>query len=254
MPEAEAKDADRELPANVTVVPTPCRGQVAQRSFGFSKVSQPFVLQMDDDITLEHDAARRLLSTLQRLGTGNVVAPLYRDSGTGRCLHTYSKGWLRFIQHGYARLVCGAKWGIARMGTISPAGVSYGVDEALCGSDVLETSWVPGGCVLSYREDLVLENFFPFPGKAYCEDLIHSRLRERRGLRMWIDPGAHCHTPEAPAQQFSLKSMADDLRVRRHFVRQYGGSTLYLALWFLADMVRRLIASLLLSVAPKGRR
>ncbi|MFC4313377.1 glycosyltransferase [Steroidobacter flavus] len=244
IPEREAGRVTALQRDNVRVVVTPCRGQVAQRAFGFGQTGQPLVLQMDDDILIEPAHLRALIESLQRLGRGNVVAPIYRDLGT-RCLHTYMRGWSGRVQDVYAAVICGAKWGMRRMGTVSPAGVSYGVDEKLCSEPAVQTEWLPGGCVLSFREDLVTEAFFPFPGKAYCEDLIHSILRRHRGLKLWVLPQLYCQTAAPPPQVLTWKEMRNDLRARRHVVQLAGGSQMRLALWFAADALRRGLRTLL---------
>jgi cellulose synthase/poly-beta-1,6-N-acetylglucosamine synthase-like glycosyltransferase len=249
IPEREAPRAMPLERRNVRVVATPCRGQVAQRAYGFGLVRQPLVLQMDDDILIEPAHLREMIDSLQRLGAGNVVAPIYRDLGT-RCLHTYMGGWSGRVQDIYAAIICGAKWGTRRMGTLSPAGVSYGVDEHLCTAQAVPAEWLPGGCVLSFREDLVTDAFFPFPGKAYCEDLIHSLLRRQRGLKLWVLPKLYCRTAAPPPQMLSWKEMRADLRARRYVVRLAGGSQLRLALWFAADAFRRALRGLL----PRNRQ
>jgi hypothetical protein len=243
IPVAEAPRVAGLAGGNVRVLATSCRGQVAQRAEGFRQCTQNLVLQMDDDIVLEHEHLHAMIESLLQLGPGNVVAPIYRDLTTRRCLHTYAQGGIGRVQNFYAWLLCGARWGVRRMGTVAPAGVSYGVDEVLCTQDKVQTEWVPGGCTLGFREDLITDNFFPFPGKAYCEDLIHSRLRRERGTRLWVLSRVYCMTPAAPPQQFTWASMRADLRVRRHVVRIFGGSTWRLALWFIADVLRRAAAS-----------
>ena len=110
------------------------------------------------------------------------------------------------------------------MGRVTSIGVNYGVDGSQCqGKGSLETDWLPGGCVLSYRTDLITEAFFPFQGKAYCEDIIHSLLRKRRGTRHWVVPGAQCSI-EVPKNDFPDSAWRGAMAARRYYTRLSGGS------------------------------
>jgi glycosyltransferase involved in cell wall biosynthesis len=238
IPEAEAGRAAALRSANVQVMVTPRRGQVAQRAYGLRCVSQPIVLQLDDDILLRPADFDQLMLTLERLGPGNAVAPVICDLNR-RCLHAYRDGLRGWLQSLHATVICGAPWGLKRMGTVSPAGVSYGVSDRYCRTDPVAVDWLPGGCVLSYRQDLVRDSFFPFCGKAYSEDILHSLLRQARGIRSWIVPTSRCMTPPGPAV-VSRKELAADFRVRRHVVRMRGGSMLRFRLSLLSAQLKRM--------------
>ena len=45
---------------NVKIIKTECRGQVAQRAVGFREARCPYVLQLDDDIILDHSCLEEL--------------------------------------------------------------------------------------------------------------------------------------------------------------------------------------------------
>jgi hypothetical protein len=237
---------------NVKIVPTPRRGQVAQRAHGFSRAAEPIVLQLDDDISIAPDDLARLIGALEGLGRGNAVAPLYRDSSTGQCLHAYSsRATVAWLKNVFASVVCGAPWGLKRMGTISPAGTSYGIDPRHCDAELVETQWQPGGCVVCYRDELVVEDYFPFPGKAYCEDAFHSLLRKKRAMRLWVLTTAVCATPAGASDSFDWSAMRADLKVRRQLVEQMGGQAWRLRLWFATEVVRRFLASRISGLARK---
>jgi hypothetical protein len=82
----------------------------------------------------------------------------------------------------YFALFGGMPWGHRKMGSYSnlTCAASYrgGWEQ---GSFVI-AEWLAGGCVLTRRADLITDDFYPFSGKAYCEDLLHSRLRQNRGI------------------------------------------------------------------------
>jgi hypothetical protein len=213
-----------ELPfANVRVIPTACRGQVAQRAVGFELAVHPLILQLDSDVFLLIDTLQALADALESKGPGNAVGPLYVDLATRRFVHEMGDGLSGWLQSVYASVVCGAPWGIKRMGVVTSAGVNYGVDGRFCGTEPFETQWLPGGCVLSFREDLITANFYPQAGKAFCEDVIHSALRARKGVRHWVAAKARCLI-ETP--QFEVDSRSIEARdfARSHVVRVQGGN------------------------------
>lgn len=50
--------------------------------------------------------------------------------------------------------------------------------------------WLPGGCILHRRENLILESYYPFVGKAFGEDLIHSKKLKEKGIQLFVVPEA----------------------------------------------------------------
>jgi glycosyltransferase involved in cell wall biosynthesis len=220
---------------NVRVIITPSRGQVAQRAFGLSQVREPFVMQMDDDIIIEPITIAKLLDTLEELGPGNVVAPLYRNLYNGNYVTSHRKGASKLIINCYHSLVCGAPWGRRRMGKISAAGIGYWVDRELLTIEPFETEWVPGGCALCAIEDLVAENYFPFNGKAFSEDLIHSIFWRKQGIRLWAVPLADCFT-EVKLAPINWETMWADFKPRAYVVRLIQGSMWRLLLWFVSHL------------------
>lgn len=238
IPDEDAFRVNDLAVSNVRVIRTDCRGQVAQRAIGFTHVSNHMVLQLDDDILLNKDALQTLADALNEMGPGNAMSPAFFDSVTGRAIHEVSKGlsgWLYSLGHW---VLCGAPWGANRMGVITAAGINYGVDSKLCGTKPFETQWLPGGCVLSFKEDLIEEKFFPYTGKAYCEDIIHSFLRTKRGIRHWIIPNAHCLV-DAPEPVTNPPAILAQMKAREYFVRLSGRSVWRLALYETLSKVKR---------------
>ena len=242
IPEEDAFRVEGLSFRNVRIIKTPCRGQVAQRAYGLQCVRQLLVLQLDDDVALQPEDLYKLIQALYQLGHGNAVAPIYRDTMSGHSAVECHRGIVGRLQSLYVFLVCDAPWGTNRMGVISPAGIGYYVDEKHCGPGLFETQWQPGGCVLCYRKDLITENYYPFAGKAYCEDLIHSLLWRKRGVRLWALPSAYCMTLIIP-EPFSWSVAKADMRARYYVVRLCGGKAWRLILWYLIYISKRVIFS-----------
>ena len=97
------------------------------------------------------------------------------------------------------------------MGTISKIGTNYGVDVNYMNSALKETEWLPGGCVLHYNNSTIKNNYFPFSGKAFCEDLMHSTLLRQKNIKLWITKNASCKTEHAyfPDNAIEIKQYFD---------------------------------------------
>ena len=229
--------------ANVRLIKTGCKGQVAQRAIGFQQAEQPLVLQLDDDTVLEQDTLASLAEALVRMGPGNALAPVCHIVETGRCSHELGDGLRGWLMNLFTYVVCGAPWGVKRMGVMTAIGTSYGVDGHYCDSSPFPTQWLPGACVLCFKQDLIKDNFFPYSGKAYCEDLIHSLLRVKNGIRLWVIPTVRClmgaTRPEADAPSVQAQRNA-----QRYVVRLKGGPRWRLALYEMLSDLKRAIRSL----------
>lgn len=241
IPEEEAYRVAHLPFPNVRIVKTHCRGQVAQRATGFQQAQQAMVMQLDDDILLEEGSLRILADALCLLGRGNALAPVYYEAVTGRCIHELADGAHGFLMSLYYCVVCGSPWSGKRMGVVTSAGLSFGVDSSHCGEKPFGAQWLPGGCVLCFKDDLITEEFFPYSGKAYCEDLIHSFLRTKRGIRLWVIPSARCLI-DAPESELSPPSISAQLKARRYFVKLSGGSAWRLALYEFFSTLKRALS------------
>lgn len=198
----------------VKIIATEVKGQVKQRAFGFTQVKHGLVLQLDDDILLEKDALFDLVKHIKQLGKGNVVSPVYYGQTTNRCIHELQNG---FVKNLFDYFICAAPWGVGKMGIVTEIGLNYGVDDNFCEEELKQTEWLPGGCVLSFREDLVTEDFFPFTGKAYCEDIFHSYYRKLRGLKLWVATRVRVYIEE-PVPEFNKEAIEKVTSIRRHFL------------------------------------
>jgi hypothetical protein len=219
IPEDHAGKAVHLASGIVKIIPTQVRGQVKQRAYGFTQAKYALVLQTDDDMLFEKDSLRDLVKHLSDAGPGNAVGPVYYGPNTRRCNHELQNGIIKNI---FDCLICGASWGKKKMGTVTSIGLNYGVDDRYCSSDLLQVGWLPGACVLSFRDELITEDFFPFPGKAYCEDLFHSYFRKRKGTKLWIATRVRVYTEE-PVSRLAREIVDKEIPIRRYYVKLTDG-------------------------------
>lgn len=244
IPQGVVPEAQLQEDACLHVLWASCRGQVAQRAQGLAQVRNHYVLQMDDDVMLSPTALEQLFDVCSNATQPMAVAPLFKLCGTGQYLTRYRSNLKGFLQNLSATVIGGAPWGARRMGRIDRSGIPYAVDPDYCNAPLVETEWLPGGCVLCRREDLVCENYYPFPGKAYSEDVIHSVLWRQRGVRLWVAPHIECCTHVVPMPATSSGILAD-YRARAHVISLNGGSLLRCRIWFALFVLRQRLAGLM---------
>lgn len=251
------KDAWGERPLsivpNVRVVVLPFRGQVRQRAAGFREASQPYVLQLDDDLEFSGCTLELLLNELAELGPGHAIAPALVVRGSDGAFWKLPTGFSGLLSAAVASLLRGARWGAVRMGTISRLGHNYGVDPNAMTSRRLRVDWLPGGCVLHHRPDLVTEDYFSLPGKAYAEDLIHSHLLAEAGVQLWVTRQARCGVDREPASS-PLASLVPRLRAIEFAARRRGVRPSFRAVLVLGYAMSSLVASTRAAIARAHSR
>jgi len=205
---------------SVTVRICSCRGQVAQRAEGFRAVRGDLVLQLDDDLTLDANCLENLVSALNGLPRPATVAPTMLNRSTQTSVYSRAQSKLRGV---FFRLMNGAKG--YEPGRVAKSGFGMGVDATGESGQVIAVEWLPGGCALHRRKNLFLGAFFPFPGKAFCEDLMHSAELVLRGVSLFIVSDAKCYLDDgeeiAPGFLNLLKNLQADLRARWFYLNRY---------------------------------
>jgi hypothetical protein len=248
IPRAESGRVRQIRAPNVRVVITQVRGQVAQRAEGFHQATRALVMQMDDDIHLAPDCMERLIETLHKYAPRCAVAPAFYLMGTSRSAYhaPADPAWMVRVYYWLMNGVAGYQGG-----DVDRACGAMGVDPQRepPGLRAKKVSWLPGGCVLSAREDLFSEAFFPFPGKAYCEDIIHSHHRNVQGTAMYVDITARCDIEVVYAASKNLLSyireLRGDARARFYYANLTGRSALRLTNYYLVTVMIQIARRLL---------
>jgi hypothetical protein len=203
--------------SNVEVLATKFRGQVQQRIAGFSNSQTHLVMQLDDDIELAYDCIEILIGGMQTSIGKVALAPAlrYRKNKIPAFLNKKPNlyYWLMNGSKGY------------QAGSVYLSGSPEGVDfEGDC--NFIESQWLYGGCVLHRKSDLVLENFFPFKGKAYCEDLIHSAALRNKGIKLFFMPKANAYFEMDSYIMYGprvfMHHLLNDFRARKYYNKYVG--------------------------------
>ena len=239
--------------ANVRIVTTGFTGQVRQRSFGLKLARGHYVMQMDDDILVEPNTIGRLIDALETLGCGNAVAPIFRRVGDHSLITLPTLGIRGLCKDVFYTFVCGAKFGRSRFGTISSSGIGFGVAPTSQSDGMILSEWLPGGAVLVRRSDLITHDYYPFDGRAYSEDIIHSIEWSKKGVRLWTDIYSFVLI-HSSAQSQSLGALFQRYRVYCFIAEQIGGNKLRTAVWLVINIFRVLIAYIFSLTCVRGKR
>jgi len=218
---------------NLVVVYAEQYGQVYQRIVGFKYAKGDCVLQLDDDILLDRGCLEQLIASLKKLPESSTVSPCLFNIN-GKPLYESKKDGLLSI---YYRLING-KTG-HKSGGITLSGTNFGVNPSEVARKLIEVDWQPGGCVLHRKENLILSDYYPSKGKAYCEDLIHSHLLRHSGVKLFVDTHAKCTTPLNPTLSIG-KEIVPDFKARLYFVKLANLSIARMLIHYMVYVVRSL--------------
>ena len=223
------------------IIEVTCVGQVAQRVCGLKNSKYPYVMQLDDDVVIRGNALGDLYQSIIKVGPKFALSPVFQDYYSQEYLTTYRSGLSGFFRSLFATAIGGAAWGSGRMGQIDPSGVAYAIDNSNVNRvDFFDVSWLPGGCVICRKEDLIIDNYFPFKGKAYFEDVIHSVIWRRRGVRLAVAVNISVLT-EVNYTSPRLRDFIAEYRARTYVVSLTNGNQLRCRLRFIITTIYRLL-------------
>jgi len=220
---------------NVRIVETDMCGQVAQRAIGFKEATYPFVMQLDDDIHVDKECVKGLLDSLNSVDINSAVAPSFIDINAGKSVYTssFNQGVINKIYYWLSNGSDGYKPGI-----VDKSCTSIGVNPSRENDELISVNWLAGGCVLHHKKSLVLDDFYPFPGKAFNEDIIHSHLLSKKGVKLWVNTKATCHLEIIPSTDYKfgefLNNFTADYKSRKYFARITGRSILRMHIFYVA--------------------
>lgn len=204
IPEAYAYNVDNCSYENVKIVKTDFLGQVRQRAYGFTVAAEHYVLQLDDDVYLRSTCLQAMVDCIG--SRDNVsVSPSLLDSITNMPSSHMAKpnGSTGFL---YKLLfwIVNSNGGY-QAGKISKAGVNMGYSSEA--THTYEVDWLPGGCALHIKGNLVTENYYPYSGKAFAEDLFHSTILRNKGVQLFHCPEAECSLDNTSSKGDGLFSL-----------------------------------------------
>ena len=249
LPDDSSFDVSTIVTSHTLVVVRARRGQVNQRLAGFRYASSEFVLQLDDDILIDSPSIVRLMHAIKACNSCAVAPTLYKYpslepwDGMPRDFRSRSKHWI-------LGKILGAKSGALCMGTISRGGVPFAVDPTFMKDESLDVDWAPGGVLLHRRINLILDQYFLFEGRASYEDLFHSVLLRKKGVKIMIIRDSRAYHPSPLVTIESWDSLIHSLSINFHFVICFGFSKTRFVLWFFYRVFSYFVRKFLSLVIP----
>ena len=224
---------DIDLSDNVEIIVAKKKGQVYQRMIGFLAAKGELVLQIDDDVTLEKDAIKMMVNFLNSLDKNAAIAPLIFKKGTDQSVFmgnrsTFASRVSDWVMNG----ISGYKPGI-----ISLSGVGFGINFNDKLQHKTEFEWLPGGCILHRSKNLITQDYFPFSGKAYSEDLMHSLLLRENGIKLYVCNNAIAYT-EVIDYQDSLIELFHQYQASKHVIKLQGKGFVRLHLFYFLRLIK----------------
>ena len=230
IPKAELMNLKIYSYKNLTILAVNKYGQVNQRNIGLKHSKTKFTLQLDDDCKVDQKSLIKLKEVLLKYGKKNCVGPVF-FSNQNSPLHKYENK----LSIEVLCFLFGLPGGLKKMGKTNYKNLNIGVDPYLAKDEINEVQWIPGGCKMMYTDELILHNYFKFQGKAYYEDIIHSKILKKNKIKMYIVKTSICKTDTV---NFSYS----EIPYIKNIVRQnFGKRYFQYLIWYLLVLLKKSI-------------
>jgi hypothetical protein len=221
---------------NVEIVQTNSSGQVNQRVEGFKLALTDFVMQIDADCYIDNQSIKAMIDFL-KTDENISVGPCFFDINNNLPIHKLNSN--NRMPQIIKNLILGFPNNNSIMGKVSKSGTNFGVDFFFLKKKAIQVDWIPGGCLMHHKKNLYLKDYYPFKGKAYYEDLIHSKILIQKNLKLFIIKDAICKT-DFPIFPKQFKEFIKYMRAYNYtskiynvgIIRKYICITLYFVRYF----------------------
>ena len=232
---------------NVKLIQLDINGQVKQRVAGFKVAKFKYVLAIDSDFVVNNDTVQNLVLALEKMGPKSVIGPNHNNEINKNLLKKPSK-WnifrivMNLLEDSRVQIPPGT---ITKTGSVKAGSIPLEDIE-----DISTTQFISGGCSLHLKKNLVLEDYYPFAGKAYGEDVIHSILLRKKGLSLYVSRSAEIKNEGAGDYTFDSFSdlilYLDKLRkINLFIVKLQNGSLLRMGILNVLFNIKQLLKFLI---------
>ena len=218
---------------NILIIYTDKKGQVYQRSIGLKNAKYKYVMQLDDDVFLtDRNLISNLIEQLLSVAENSVVAPVIRE--INKDIFKYGKFKLLMIRL-YNYFIRGSRNFYNNFGEISTFGIPCPQINFSEKSNI-QTDWLPGGCVMSKKINLVTEDFYPYPGKAYSEDILHSIIRKNNNIKHYLISNLYVETL---SDTFNIKTdFYSQYKIRKYICKYISGNVFRFYIWYYLESIK----------------
>jgi len=212
---------------SITCIAVPFKGQVKQRIYGFQIASGNFVMQLDDDVVIPADAIAKFKILADKFqGQKVAIGPILYNRLSKKYVASSIdlKNRLRLLL--IDSLIGGAAIGMKKFGKISPSLNPYSLPISQFKREVMPVEFLPGGCIFISKEALVIQNYFPFEGKAYCEDIIHSILLRRNKVTLLATKEVIVSFEDNADRSEAESRLRHEFNIKKYICRRYNKGVL----------------------------
>ena len=221
------------LPFTVKILECPEKGQVPLRIYGINNSKAEYVVFMDDDIEFHNTLFDKLLKFLNK-NENSVVGPFIFNEDKTQLYSSGSK-----FKEIFDNFVHGIGYASEKSGRIGRSGVPFYVDPSSVGAREVEVEWLPGGVQAIKKSFFPTKNYYPYDGKAFCEDLFLSHIYFTKGLKMFVVP-VRVFT-KVERLPFKALDLFADFRARLRFVISSQRSVIRMLVWYFSFIMLNLM-------------
>jgi glycosyltransferase involved in cell wall biosynthesis len=223
---------------NIYFVKSNIGNQVQQRIEGFKHVNSKYVLQLDDDIILEKNALLNLMKIKIKLGDKALVGPVFLDLNNNSIHNLESNKYI--LSNIYKYIICGANYGVNKIGTITSLGLAYGVNSNIK-KKIVKCQWLPGGCIL-LSKNVYEKSYdkFILSKKSFCEDIFFSIQRTRKKFSHYTITNALVYT-KINKSKFDFLAYKDEIKNRLFLLNYTKGNVIRFYIWVIFEFFFRLV-------------
>ena len=229
---------------NIKFIKGKLKNQVQQRLQGFRYVKSNLILQLDDDIILKKNTLSLLLKFKSKLGKKSLIGPTYLNLKKKPIYNLESND--NFFSNIYKFVICDAKYGSKKIGTVTSIGLAYGVNIKT-NKKIFKCQWLPGGCIL-FSKNLLKIKFdkIYFKNKSFCEDIFFSVQRNKKKFTHYTVINSVVYT-DVSDKKFSFNFFIEEMKTRRNLIKYTKGNVLRFYLWSILEFLNRYIFKRLFS-------
>ncbi len=227
---------------NIKIFFSKKKNQIIQRNIGLMRAKYKYVLQVDDDILLSKNCLKNMLIELKKINNKKAaIGPIFFDDN--KKLH-YNYKDENFLSSVIKYIFCGAPLFSKKAGKITSIGVAYLADFHNK-KNLISTEWLPGGCVLYLKKNILKTIPVYLNGKSYCEDVFYSLARRKKNINHYVAKNAHIIVDKIQYEKFDLKEFSKEIFIRKKLLKTLKGSKIKFYIWCYFEFLNRYFKSFL---------
>lgn len=226
---------------NVKIVYCKKKNQIIQRNKGLSFVKNRYIFQIDDDVKVSKHCLKRMLNAYMKLKKNSVaLGPIFFDLKNK--LH-YNYKNESFLSNIYKYLICSAPLSNKKSGKITSLGVAYAADF-YSSENFIKSDFLPGGCVMYTKLGITRIKELDGYDKSYCEDILHSIERKKKGIQHYVIKNAKVFTEKNLNNRLILNEYFKEIFIRKKICKILGGNIIRFYIWSFFEFFNRFIRSI----------